>query len=198
MPLQLSVLGCENDDDDQHDNDQNADARRDPKVLTDLVPLLFENGAGVVEAGLASALLQLVKTHAARHDHCGFDRFFRQRRGGRSSGNCCRWRAFGFQFQFHLPEPERLAGFQNAFGDLRAVDITAVRGIQVFDKNFSAAQLRLAVMAGNGRVGDLKRVILHAANGRAFHVQLVDATSHVLIQDNKFGHSLMSPIMGAI
>ena len=79
----------------------------------------------------------------------------------------------GFQFQFNLAEPQRLAGFQNAFGDFLVVDERAVGGIEVFDDDFAAAQQHFAVMAGNGRLGDLKRVILDAADGGAIHFQLV-------------------------
>jgi hypothetical protein len=54
------------------------------------------------------------------------------------------------------------------------------------------------VPAGNGRVGNLKRVFFHPANGRALHVQVKRATGHALVQDNKFGHSFVEMIMVAV
>ena len=95
-----------------------------------------------------------------------------------------------FQFQFNLAEPQRLAGLQNAFGDLFAVDERAVRRIEVFDDDITAAQQHFAMMAGDGRLGDLKHVILDAANRGAIHVQLVRAAGQALSQNNKFGHGL--------
>jgi hypothetical protein len=49
-------------------------------------------------------------------------------------------------------------------------------------------RMHLAVVAGNGAVGDLKGVILHAADRGAIHIQLKRAAGHALVQDNKFGH----------
>jgi len=72
-------------------------------------------------------------------------------RGGRRGS-----RRTGFQFQFNLAEPQRLAGLQNAFGDLFAIDERAVRRIKVFDDDITAAQQHFAMMAGDGRLGDLK------------------------------------------
>ena len=63
--------------------------------------------------------------------------------------------------------------------------------------DFTAAQQHFAVVAGNGRVGDLKGVILDTADGGAIHIQLVRAACHALRQDNQFGHSLIDPIMFA-
>ena len=54
------------------------------------------------------------------------------------------------QFQFHLAQPQRLAGFQNAFGDFYTVDERAIRRIEVFDDDFAAAQQDFAMMAGDG------------------------------------------------
>src|SRR5271169_6960523 len=53
------------------------------------------------------------------------------------------------------------------------------------------------MMTGNRRIGDLKRVILHAPDRGALRLQIEDATGHALVQDNKFGHSLMNSIMSA-
>jgi hypothetical protein len=46
-------------------------------------------------------------------------------------------------------------------------------------------------MTGNGGVGDLKCIILHAANGRAFDLQLERAAGHALVQDNEFRHNYL-------
>jgi hypothetical protein len=47
-------------------------------------------------------------------------------------------------------------------------------------------------MAGDGRVSDLKRVIFHAADGRAFDVQFERTPCHALVQDNKLSHRLFN------
>ena len=61
------------------------------------------------------------------------------------------------QLQFHIAQPQGLAGFQDAFGDFFAVDEGAVRRIEILDENFVAAQMDFAMMAGNGSLGDLKQ-----------------------------------------
>ena len=45
------------------------------------------------------------------------------------------------------------------------------------------------MMAGNRRFGDLEDVVLDAADGGFFHIQLMCASRHTRAEDNKFGHN---------
>jgi len=107
------------------------------------------------------------------------------RRSGRRNRH-----AFGQQLQFDLAEAQRLAGFQNAFGDFLAVDEGAIGGTKVLDDDFTAPQNNFAMMAGDGRIGDLKRIVLHTTNSGCVHIQLVGAPVESRAKDDKFRHRL--------
>ena len=123
--------------------------------------------AGGVKSRLTTAAFQLAQADAARHARWRLPAFLAGA-GARSALAAVR-PAPVFELQFNLAEAQGLAGFQNAFGDFFVVDERAVGGIQVPDDHLVAAQQNFAVMAGNGRLGDLKRVILHATDGGAIH-----------------------------
>lgn len=183
--LRKCVIQQHQDDDEDHD-------AADDEDFVDLVGLF---GKGLVETRRAlAAFFQLIQAHAARHEHRGVHRLFhrsRRRAWSRSAGGC----AFHFQLQFHLAEAQGLAGLEDAFLNFIPVDERAVGGVQVADENVAAAQMNFAVMAGNGRVGDLKGVVLDPADGGAVGVQFARASRHALILDNKFRHSYGQPIM---
>src|SRR5665213_1428798 len=81
--------------------------------------------------------------------------------------------------------------------DFFVEDERAVRRVEILDDDVAAVQKNLGVMAGNRTVGNLKSIILHAADGGAFVNQLERAPGHALVQDNEFGHRLFDAIMGA-
>ena len=182
-------------DDDEDDDDDGHDHAADDEVGVDLIFLLGEGRVGVEARGTRAALLEVGQADAARHDHRGtFRLFFRcghsgRRRGGNWS-RCGRGLAV-INLQLDLAEAQGLAGLERDFRNFFIVYERAVRGIQIADNDIGTAQKNFRVMAGDGSIGDLKGVILHAANRRAFDLQLERAASHALIQDNKFRHRLI-------
>lgn len=54
------MLGCRHHDNDEHDDDENADARSNPKIFSTAIFFLFEDGAGRVKSRFAPALFQLI------------------------------------------------------------------------------------------------------------------------------------------
>ncbi len=179
----------EREDQQSHDQETNNDAA-DEEEFIDLVGFLGKGGVGV-KTRRPSDFFQIAQADAARDDHGGIHLFLggSRSRGDTGSGGC--WSsAFDFEFQFHLAKAQGLAGLEDDFGNLLAVDVGTVRGVQVADQNIAAVQQDFAVMAGNGGVGDLKRVVIHPANGGAVHGQFVGATSHALVLDNKLCHKL--------
>src|SRR5215813_5930784 len=44
------------------------------------------------------------------------------------------------------------------------------------------------MMAGNGRLGDLKCIVLHSADGGFVHLQFMCAAGHARAQENQFRH----------
>ena len=182
----------EGDDDEDSNDDSHHDAA-DDEVSIDLVFFLGKNRVGV-EAGRArAALFEVGQANAARHDHRdAFGLFFRRGSGGRGGNRSRCGRGFAVvNLQLDLAEAQGLAGLERDFRNFFIVYERAVRGIQIADNDIGTAQKNFRVMAGDGSIGDLKGVILHAANRRAFDLQLERAASHALIQDNKFRHRLI-------
>jgi hypothetical protein len=79
---------------------------------------------------------------------------------------------------FNLTQTKDLGGFESAFGYFLAVNERAVCGTYVTNRNFTTAQQNLAVMAGNRRLGYLKRIVVSSADSGFLHIQLVATPSH--------------------
>ena len=94
----------------------------------------------------------------------------------------------GLQAHLDLAQAQNLAGLDDALGDLLAVDEGAVGGVQVPHHHVVPAQQNLAVMAGDGGLGNLEGVVLDPADGGLLRLQLVGASGHSRAEDNKFRH----------
>src|SRR5262249_2207484 len=67
----------------------------------------------------------------------------------------------------------------------------AVGGIQVLDQNFAALKEYLAMMTGDGRLGNLEAIVLDPPDRGFCHIQLVRTPGSRRVEDNKFGHRLL-------
>ena len=93
-----------------------------------------------------------------------------------------------FQAQLNVAQAQRFTGLEHAFGNHHALDERPVGRAQVAHVEFLAAQPDLAMLAGDGRVEDLKRVSVRASNRDPVRPQLMRQAGRRLRNDNKFGH----------
>ena len=187
--LVAAVLGQRERVNDEADDEHPGHDADDDEEVVDLVGLLGKGGVGVeTRRARRPVPVRPYSRRAAGHGGGFLFSRWRGRRGGGGGGSSDGPAVV--DFQFHLAEAQRLAGFENGLGNLSLlmnVPLVEPRSLTTISlprrKDF-------AVMAGDGRVGDLKRVVLDAADGGAIRVQFMRATGHALSQDNKFGHRL--------
>src|ERR1035441_3085067 len=176
------LLDRRSDVDEQGEDHQAQHHPDDDEDLVDLVVLLGEARALGVESAAAGALLQLGQFDTTRYDRSAVEGPF----GGSNRG-------IRFQAHLDLAQAQDLPGFDYALCDFLAIDVSAIGGVQIPDLHLAAAQQHLAVVAGDGRLGNLDRVVFRPADGGLIQLQLLRAPGHSRTKQYQFQHKSPKP-----